>query len=344
MTNSEDLTLAAGLQSRNDTLLDDLVGTLDVAAGLADALLPRKNNAIADDLGDLLDLDAGLAAVLPTSRHTERPPEHNTDQASSTDADADASPDNWAFGDASQVAGRQYRFESLAAVALLGRAATPETRLRLRTGPSLEVLEAMIDAIALALLLSRIDYHDSIATPYSKSDHSIRSINHAQDIDQALTLAQALTRALSLGPLFQPGGDASIAGKRAQRVALELSQALLGTLQASDPYSRLHLGLSTHLDREMRLARLGGLTYRIELQGDAAAARAVWDDFTRANLRQVELRGLELGGVRWSRAGTTWPPTWISEIEVNSDPADDDPNVLVVRGGRRRADSEMALV
>jgi uncharacterized protein YjbI with pentapeptide repeats len=43
-------------------------------------------------------------------------------------------------------------------------------------------------------------------------------------------------------------------------------------------------------------------------------------DFTNTDLRAVDLSGVALEGVRWSRHTTQWPEEWRSYIEANSVP------------------------
>lgn len=74
-----------------------------------------------------------------------------------------------------------------------------------------------------------------------------------------------------------------------------------------------------------------------------AAAIAFADalnDFTEADLRNADLAGLSLTGIRWSRA-TRWPPAWVEEIERLS--VEIEPGIFEIRGGTATADTSTVL-
>src|SRR5262249_58448059 len=62
------------LAARHAALLGDLARTLDLDAGLRDAILPARHTDLLGDLDRVLDVDAGVAAILPALPHQEPRP------------------------------------------------------------------------------------------------------------------------------------------------------------------------------------------------------------------------------------------------------------------------------
>jgi hypothetical protein len=57
--------------------------------------------------------------------------------------------------------------------------------------------------------------------------------------------------------------------------------------------------------------------------------QAVSNDFVGENLRQANLEGTPLAGVRWN-ASTNWPEEWEPLIRRASMPAEEEPGVLII--------------
>jgi len=149
-----------------DALVDDFTQTLDLEAGLADAIRPGHYSAIADDLSRLLDLDTGLAAILaPAETNTSSPlpvPSVEHDVAVS---------DSYVT-----------RFSALLS------SLEPPTRLRLRADPR---YARLADTIHLALAVTR-------ARDLDRAQELVLNQIHA--FVQKFDLDLDLTSASSAGP------------------------------------------------------------------------------------------------------------------------------------------------
>ncbi len=75
----------------------------------------------------------------------------------------------------------------------------------------------------------------------------------------------------------------------------------------------------------------------LDLARDLDRARS---DFSQADLRDADLTGLSLEGVRWSRA-TVWPPEWAEWVEQAS--VEVEPGIFEIRGGTAQADTSAVL-
>ncbi|MBD0710910.1 MULTISPECIES: hypothetical protein [unclassified Streptomyces] len=66
-----------------------------------------------------------------------------------------------------------------------------------------------------------------------------------------------------------------------------------------------------------------------DLSGAVKAVQKASNDFVGQDLRQANLEGARLAGVRWD-ASTTWPEEWEPLIRRASAPVDEEPGVLVI--------------
>jgi uncharacterized protein YjbI with pentapeptide repeats len=61
-------------------------------------------------------------------------------------------------------------------------------------------------------------------------------------------------------------------------------------------------------------------------------------DFTKADLRNVDLTGIQLEGLRWSSA-TQWPANWADQVKLDS--VEVAPDVFEIRRGSTYAPTPM---
>ncbi|WP_018505335.1 hypothetical protein [Parafrankia discariae] len=326
------------LASARRDLTQDLAATLDVEAGLRDALLPTRHAVFVNDLRAVLDLDAGLAAILPaveTTGHTQ--PESPT------------TPTAFALSTG-----------QMGATARLLRLLPPGDRIVLRGNSAITVL-----AVSFQVAFTQTYAHD-LARDLDRArppDHLLplafarpRAIELVRDLDRALALALALNLELA--------SDLDLARDRARDLVRFLPH---------DPVrARFHLrGLADALDHAIILtferARERADALESASRGARVLAHAIHSDlddilgagstspgnlprdldlalsdFTEADLREVDLAGLPLTGIRWSPATTRWPPDWQTRIESRSEEIE--PGVFEIRDGTAHADTSTSFV
>lgn len=314
------------LASARSDLIDGLASVLDVEAGLRDALLPSRRTDLTDDLRAVLDLDTGLAAIIPSASlvRFEQP----------------------RFFPPADAANRDTSEMRESATARLICSLPPAHRLALREDPA-------IPGIALAFRLAQ-------RTARARDLEQTRDRDVARALALILThdldLARGLARALDLARPRVP--DLARAHTRAQGLTRKLEFAI--DLTHNLDHNR-DLGLDLDRDLAHVLARdlARGLADAVALARDLspdpdlarafdsdlgpahdrdlglALARAC-DDFSAADLRDVDLTGMPLTGVRWSRA-TQWPTAWKEQIERRSEEIE--PGLFEIRDGTARADT-----
>lgn len=317
------------LASARSDLIGDLAAALDLDAGLRDALLPSRRADLTDDLRVVLDLDAGLAAITPSAIQLPvDQPRHFPPAASATQSVSDIS-------------------ES--ATASLIRSLPPARRLALREDP----------AIAGIALVFRLAHQTARARDLTRTrDHAtVRALDQAlaNDCDLARDLARAINRAL-LHAI-----DRGLARARALARALDLAHVLARNLDLDLLFARnLDLAHARDLARDLAHDLAHALDLARDLTVDPDLTRAfnrdiglahdhdfglvfgrACNDFSEADLRDVDLTGMPLTGVRWSRA-TQWPPAWEEQIDERSEEIE--PGLFEIRDGTTHADTSTILV
>ncbi|MCM3922117.1 hypothetical protein ND748_10660 [Frankia sp. AiPs1] len=165
---------------------------------------------------------------------------------------------------------------------------------------------------------------------YLAYDHAVvpaeaDTLTRDMAVDLVLTRARVLARVLdrALDRMPSPGR--------------ELADAFVADLSHGRDLARA-------CDRARALAE----AFTIKPALDTAVNSALLDnlvrarnDFTEADLRDANLIGVPLIGVRWSRT-TRWPPAWRELIEQRSEEVE--PGVFEIRDGMADVDTAMALV
>lgn len=197
-------------------------------------------------------------------------------------------------------------------------------------------------ARVLARDLARVlDLDRALATAVQGTDEVSRALDRdpafalARARDLASDFAFALARDLALDRDLAPILDLVLDRDLASAVILERARDL-------DRARVLNLVIRRDLDRASR----HDLALALALNGAHTAARArdldrAMIDFTVADLRDADLTGLSLTGIRWSRA-TQWPPAWAERVEQAS--VEVEPGIFEIRGGTAHTDASTALV
>jgi len=344
-----DAVLDRWLLEQHWALVGDVGATLDLEAGLRDALLPGRHARLVKDLGDVLDVQAGLAAIVPTT------------SVSAIAAETDLS---WATD----------LHELVRAVA----SSAPRTRLALRTIRTFAILvragalaSALNRALDLDVALAHQDDFDScravvmvrrlsddLARSYSAlgrgldlgGDYDVTFVCGAADalltvlartpnLHAARERTRALTRQLAIElawDLSRARGHFTDALYRVLARDCDLARDLAHALDRIQDFA-LVLG-----DARVRdLAEAVALARSLDLAEVLAQLYTILNDFTGADLRDAELGGVPIEGLRWSLT-TQWPPDWAEQIRRGS--VEIFPGIFEVRIGEAHAPSEVSTV
>ncbi|MFG2825045.1 hypothetical protein ACGFX4_37165 [Kitasatospora sp. NPDC048365] len=165
------------------------------------------------------------------------------------------------------------------------------------------------------------------------------------DLDIDLALAVASDRARILGRLLAHvlirGLDIEVATDLVTGLGRDFVFDVdpdLGQIHGLDLLRDLARALVRNLDRAVR--RLG-----LELVDGAGLGTLydLLDDFTQADLRTVDLTGINLEGVRWSEYSTRWPPAVdIERLRSDSQETRAGSGIYVVRPGAAATDLSWA--
>jgi hypothetical protein len=296
-------------------LTESLDELLDVEAGLRDVLFASRHQTMVQALEDVLDVEAGLDDILPI-----------TDD-------------------------RPFKSVKKPAVALTAWATefahTPvHERILLRSQlPMGELHNVNVIALArekcrqIGITLAR-DPRPSSALARSLGGDLADLLSVAFDLDHARDLVRDFTLVTV---------DLALARDLIRDIDLALAQGLDRTRTRA-------LGRARHADRELDVVYRSFRSLDLALADDlgrkvnesvsntglSAAIRSILDavsDVIDADLRNVDLDGIPLVGLRWSRR-TQWPPGWRDKIHSAS--LEITPGIFEVRGGI--SDATTALI
>ncbi|WP_280274105.1 hypothetical protein [Nocardia wallacei] len=314
--------------------LDGLAERLDLDAGLQDALLTERHYGLLDDLRGRLDLEAGLAAIVPSTpppipSGTETPEIGGSlEWASRTlatmplrvrlelracyafELGAVARHASWSatagYVTVEQFSEIRAQFNRLAPVEGNGG----DTLFELGTTVVDPDFPCRRDQIRIYLVESG---RDALAPrsddPASTFDRKGRNNKLHADVQNLIARLQA---ALS-GRRVMPSSETRDAVNDWIRVVGDFARRRLDDLED------LVLGLRSPEQQLVRLRKSLG-----ELADHLAFLEQMLNDFTHADLSDVELTGIHLDGVRWSIRTTRWPENWREQIERDSVPLGDD--------------------
>jgi hypothetical protein len=144
-------------------------------------------------------------------------------------------------------------------------------------------------------------------------DHDLAQLRrHVRDLQSPLEVAKELLS--SLGTASDRARDLARAYARDLAVELDRSRypALVRCLEDA-----VTVDLDADRDRARSLAADRVVTFALDyvLDRDVAALQQAPHDFTNADLRRLDLIGIDLTGVRWSKKSTRWPPRLAPLIE-----------------------------
>lgn len=228
----------------------------------------------------------------------------------------------------------------------------PAIRLSLRSHPavlSIALTSRTQLALALALALADDLAHPrdpalSLARAHLDTLAKVFGRAGASDLtDSAVGIAHALDR-----DRFRARAHAFDLIRDLDR---DLDRARVRTLGLARAFALdLDGNLALALDRDLDHSRSRAIGRALALDRDRAVRRAqarsealdrARNGFTGADLRDVDLAGVDLTGVRWSRS-TQWPGAWIDEVASLS--IEIEPGIFEVQGGTIQADLPSDLV
>lgn len=310
-----DAEVDAWLAARRTELDADLANSLDIETGLQDVLIGSRHAAVIADVAGHLDLEAGLAAIAPAaaslpdlpdygSRVTPpAPPIRPVDAATSTVAMVVA-----ALPPVERVALRRHPLNQcfdLAAACVTAQHAADILG---------QVLRSADGPTSSAHIVSVLD--QALHTVLAHEDSLARSIAHARNI--ALAPGNTSDRVLAAAFVRALGDAHALALKRHHAVAQAVNRALAWAGDIRSPVSALATALR-HTPAEEYAQLLVWL-------------RDALNDLVGADLRDANLDGIPLTGIRWSTYTTQWPAKWVDQITRESEPIEGTDGIFVVRG------------
>ncbi|MEV0029542.1 hypothetical protein [Nocardia sp. NPDC050793] len=349
------------LAEQHQALIEDVTASLDIEAGLREILIPVQHNAYVAKLREELDIEAGLAAIL--SPPPTEPRHDRTDAASKARGagesralsegktpataaapgevtapgsrlDRDEEPDFSEVVDLSEVGvwqpGSFPSWQSVspdirwvirtlvyrglndacdAARYLKEKVLDEPLGLRLATSPTLDCKSIILDFdkwLVIPEALKRV----------SKSQNAIAKTIPAQHSDEIPSINKMLTHLEDLADF------ADHVAKLARQVRNMVDTGTKATVPMPSSFAA---------ERTTALWSHVSLLTR-ELANQVIRVRGAFNDFTGADLIDLEIGTEELDGIRWS-SQTRWPPHWQAEIELDSVPIGSD--VYQVKKGVR---------
>ncbi|MFD8983236.1 hypothetical protein [Streptomyces sp. NPDC059564] len=319
---------------------------LDVEAGLREVLVQSRHGDAEEALEAVLDTEAGLTAILPAAPSADRPP-----------ASRMRTPAEEFFHSVSPV--DRLALRSNPEITAAGRALDKAVDLPRHLNDRRLILERAIDlAQDLVLDLSRardLDF-DFVLTIDPELDRELfhaletaRSIgelgflaNRDREGREDRDLVRELIVAHDLNLARARGLDTARARAQDLNQVLDLTRTLaLRLIAALSDDEEAAAALASHLAsvlvaiRAEQVGRAIALVLRREPPPlDKDAALTFLNDFTTADLRAAELKGVDLGGVYWSEYGTRWPAALdLDDLKRRSVETPAGSAIWVVRGG-----------
>lgn len=283
----------------------DLAAMLELNLGLHDILLAGHHRDMGADLAGALDLATGLAAIVPRPTRNEPPP---------TQFDNFTHLLNWLSTAHTLRLTHRIRLRLLAIDTEILHLASTLAHDRARAldrdraadrDRVLDLLHARARAIALAL-------------------------DRPRDLDRDINLNRTLTLTLGLATELDRGRDPALDRDRERALDLignrdrarDLAVTLCGTVMRLGVGDLVHvISDQTSVDTSwLNPATIGAL--------EAVRLHELCTDFTGVDLREAQLSGVDLVGVRWSST-TRWPPADVDWIVAASEPVGN--GVFVIR-------------
>ncbi|PPJ05433.1 hypothetical protein C5E51_23360 [Nocardia nova] len=339
------------LAIHHQRFLDGLAARLDIEAGLEEVLLSERHEELVAVVSDKLDLEAGLAAILPPEPEPLPPAvedsasEGSLEWVSSTLAEMPlqirltsralyAHELNVIARHATVRAGSPSGIDDLFAIGselrLLGAVLAREPRDGskwllygpARTNQAAELSKLVSDAILHDVAARAADADETPEDPDDKKarfaavfETSTPDGNPMEELwgkfkqttDELHRRFLSVQNSIFIDACFS--SDEIGAVKSPRRWVQGVAKFARAILKIDD----LEPG---DLDQpsEQVAARL------FDVADHLMYVERMLNDFTNADLRNVNLAGMPLDGVRWSEAATQWPADWREEIERDSIP------------------------
>lgn len=337
------------MAEQHQNFVAGLAERLDIEAGLREVLLDEQHTDFVEKVRGEIDIEAGLTAILPAELPTDLmypDPE---------DEDEDAGSLQWA-SDALALMPLSTRLVLRAQYAAkLGAAArfalTVGQNDLLDEGHLREVREYLepifnrqnvdFDWISsrrfaqmyvqalLAPIQEQIHKHGKAPGGREAQDEAVdsylaevkRIFQQAEESDRSALfdgLVEVVEKSWPIEPSCTvettgPNQWASVAWKFLLRILDHADEAVTMARYAGRDFETLSRSM-VHGKVSIALA---------ELMSHLGYLEQMLNDFTRADLRDVDLAGVPLDGVRWSEVTTRWPDRWIEQIERDSVPIGD---------------------
>ncbi|MFE1444589.1 hypothetical protein [Streptomyces sp. NPDC058739] len=342
-----------------------LADILDPEAGLREILLQSRHDAATEALDTVLDTEAGLAAILPV---TDQP-------ASSGQTETGSEPDHMTGEPLVSVnASTRLALRKDRSVAAANRSLSRDRRYVRELNPDRAAAHDRHLSLVLALGLARdvsrdlvrlldrltkvTDSRDDVARAHHQqlvlSRRLARAVVEARDLELPDLVAQVRSitrtplhdRVLSTAeaaPTVHPH-DLVLMLAHAQELDHELDAALsFAHLQERADDNTFTCALIEIRTNRVRRALEEAIGRELPRAG-AEAVHEFLNDFTRADLRQVNLTDTDLQGISWSEYGTQWPPGLdVEGLKRQSEETPPGSNVWTVRSGTTTVGSFAAV-
>ncbi len=287
----------AWLAERHRAFAADLAGTLDLETGLREITIATGHHSVAADLSQTLDLDAGLAAIIPAQQSPATTP---------------------IFPPVTPV--------SPASLVSAVAAATATVRLALR-GDALQLAGTM-DLFAAVGEARRLAHALAVARGFTDLGDLGRAGRLARSLDAAIARAHQCVAQLR----YSPGGAGYVS------TGVDCVSGSVDDIARAVGHGPAKIGdvlRTIDLDRALLLAQARVTSLMLALAGgigiagtasfavspieasDMSSLRELVNDMVEADLRDADLAGVMLDGVRWSD-GTRWPARWVKHIKRHS--------------------------
>ncbi|MFF4442386.1 hypothetical protein [Streptomyces sp. NPDC001621] len=321
---------------------------LDVEAGLREILLQSRPAAMVDDLDAVLDIEAGLREVLPTN-----PPAHSAQPHPST-------------AEAGSPSAEQL-FQSVSPQSRIRLRAHPAVRRPHRILVLALTIDRALDhdvTLARDLVRTRdLALTSDLASDFDRARALVHDLVSAVDGTRALVhdlvdaLQYDLTRArtrvsgrylrariaalksdstLAMALVNNLDSASALARGLANDLGLDRSRTSDPAVGLASKLSRFRASARAFVNRraeEVRQAISNVLGQELSwLGGDLVDS--FLSDFTTSDLRNADLSGTHLDGVRWSVSGTRWPSSVdIEDLKTHSEETPAGSGIWTVRSG-----------
>ncbi|MFG2074586.1 hypothetical protein [Nonomuraea maritima] len=313
--------------------LDSLDTVLDIDAGLREILLESQHSTLITGLDTVLDVDAGLAAIIPPAAG-----HHHLEPTQASSAE-------------------QHEFHVLVPAHI---------RLTLRSHPLIESEASLLHTIkSLAgrtrvhidetrylmghpsrwnrseRLEAKLDELESLLNSVNSIATSMRTFidgNRGWCTKVTEDFAALLQAQAALRKLYSEARGAMVAARQwsssgwlEPELRFQLELPLRKAHRPMENLFRAAVSISLHRINDHIRVALG----RFDLPDlDARALADFLDDFTRADLRNASLAGVDLRGVCWSTSTTSWPAHIdVEELKERSDKVPAKRGIYIIRSG-----------